>query len=74
MLKVYTITPRIFTKISNNPKLLQCYDCEKDFDVGSLVVSVTYSNRCKLRCSDCAVRYGIVTKKEIAKSESKLDN
>jgi len=70
MLKVYTITQRIFTKISNNPKLLQCYDCEKDFDVGSLVVSVTYSNRCKLRCSDCAVRYGIVTKKEIAKSES----
>gem|GEM_PF-5047510 len=65
MLKVYTITQRIFTKISNNPKLLQCYDCEKDFDVGSLVVSVTYSNRCKLRCSDCAVRYGIVTKKEI---------
>jgi len=74
MLRVYRITQRIFTKIANNPKLLQCYDCEKEFDVGSLVVSVTYSNRCKLRCSDCAVRYGIVAKKDITVSKSKLDN
>jgi hypothetical protein len=65
MLKVYTITKRILTNISKKQKLLQCYDCTKRFDLGSLVVSTTYGNSCKLRCTKCAVKYGIVTRKKI---------
>jgi len=64
MLKVYRITKRIFTRFSRNPRLLQCYDCAEKFSIGSLVVSITYSNSCKLRCSNCAARYGIVPKEE----------
>jgi hypothetical protein len=64
MLKVYRITKRIFTRFSRNPRLLKCYDCAEKFSVGSLVVSITYSNSCKLRCSNCAARYGIVPKEE----------
>jgi len=64
MLKVYRITKRIFTRFSRNPRLLKCYDCAEEFSVGSLVVSITYSNSCKLRCSNCATRYGIVPKEE----------
>lgn len=66
MLKIYRITDRILTRIANKPKLLECYDCEKEFDVGSVVVSTTYGNSCKLRCPGCAVKYGIVARKEIA--------
>lgn len=65
MQKVYRLTSRILTRISDNPKLLECYDCEKEFDEGSIVVSTTYGNSCKFRCSQCAVKYGIVTGKEI---------
>ena len=65
MLKVYRMTRRIFTRFSKKPKLLQCYDCEEKFDVGSFVVSVTYSNSCKLRCPDCAKKYGVMSKEEI---------
>jgi len=73
MLKVYRITRRIYTRISKKLKLLQCYDCAKRFGVGSLVVSITYSNSCKLRCSSCAVRYGIVPKEEFNKFEGTND-
>ena len=65
MLRVYRMTRRIFTRFSKKPKLLRCYDCEEKFDVGSFVVSVTYSNSCKLRCPDCAKKYGVMPKEEI---------
>ncbi len=65
MLKVYRITSRILTRISKNPKLLECYDCEREFDEGSIVVSTTYGNSCKFRCPKCAVKYGVVERKEI---------
>jgi hypothetical protein len=66
MLKVYRLTSRILTRISNNsPKLQECYDCEKKFDEGNIVVSTTYGNSCKFRCPNCAVKYGVVEKEEI---------
>ena len=71
MLRVYTLTDRMFTRLSRKPKLLKCYDCGQRFGLESLVVSTTYGNSCKLRCPKCAVKYGVVSRKEVSEVSEK---